>query len=357
MSESLELGGRRIGIGYPTYIVAEMSANHNQEFDRAVRIIKAAHKAGADAIKLQTFTADTLTLDSDRDCFRVQGTIWDGRTLYDLYREAQTPWEWHAPLKRVADDLGIDFFSAPFDGTAVDFLEGLSVPMYKVASFELVDLALIRRVAQTRKPIIMSTGMATLVEIDEAVDTARRAGNSQIALLKCTSAYPALPEQMNLRGIPFLSNAFNVPVGLSDHTLGMAVPVAAVTLGASIVEKHLTLSRKTGSLDSTFSLEPHEFAAMVEAIRAAERSLGRVGHELTDSERDSQRLRRSLFVVKDLKSGDIFQEEDIRSIRPGDGLPPKYLPVVLGRRAAHDIERGTPLSWELVGGTREVQRD
>lgn len=342
-------GDREIGPGRPVYVVAEMSGNHNQDFEQALRIIRAAKEAGADAVKLQTYTPDTITLDGRGDLFRVgKGTIWEGRTLYDLYGEASTPWEWHPRLKQAAGDQGLDLFSAPFDHTAVDFLEELEMPIYKIASFENVDLPLIRRVARTGKPIILSTGMATLAEIDEAVRAAREAGNTDLALLKCTSAYPAPPDEMNLRTIPHLAEAFGVPAGLSDHTLGVAVPVVAVALGACIVEKHLTLARADGGPDSAFSLEPHEFREMVEAIRVTEKALGQVRYQVTEHERDSRVFRRSLFVVEDVAADAPFTEGNVRSIRPGHGLPPKFLPEVLGRRAARDIERGTPLDWGLI---------
>lgn len=349
MSAHIQIGNRRIGPGEPMYIVAEMSANHNQNFEQAVKILEAAKDAGADAVKLQTYTPDTMTIDCDNEYFRIgKGTIWEGRILYDLYGEAYTPWEWQPKLKEIASDLGLDLFSTPFDPTAVDFLEEMEVPAYKVASFEIVDLPLLRRIAQTGKPIIMSTGMATLAEIDEAVRTIREAGGSQLALLKCTSAYPAPPEEMNLRTIPHMAEAFHVPVGLSDHTLGIAVPVAAVVLGACIVEKHLTISRQISGPDSAFSLEPHEFKAMVEAIRTVEKALGKVQYEVGEREAASRVFRRSLFVVQDVKAGEIFTNENVRSIRPGYGLHPRELPKVLGRRAARDIRRGTPLSWELI---------
>lgn len=340
----IEIGDRQIGPGRPVYIVAEMSGNHNQDFEQAVSILKAAQEAGASAVKLQTATPDTLTIRSDKDYFRVKGgTLWDGRTLYDLYQQVYTPWEWQPKLKEIAGGLGLDLFSTPFDHTAIDFLEQMGIPAYKVGSFELVDLPLVHRVAQTGKPIIMSTGMATLSEIDEAVRTAREAGAAQIALLKCTSAYPALPEEMNLRTIPHLAQAFGVPVGLSDHTLGIAVPVAAVALGACIVEKHFTLSRDIPGPDSAFSLEPNEFKAMVDAIRVAEKALGTVHYEATESEAASRVFRRSLFVVQDVKAGEVFTDENVRSIRPGHGLHTRYLGEVLGRRASQDIQRGTPL--------------
>jgi N-acetylneuraminate synthase len=324
-----------------------MSANHHQDFDQAVQIIRAAKEAGADAVKLQTYTPNTMTIDCANKCFQIgTGTIWEGRNLYDLYAEAYTPWDWQPKLKEIAYDLGLDLFSSPFDHTAVDFLEAMDVPAYKIASFEVVDLPLIRRVAQTGKPIIMSTGMASLAEIDEAVRTAREAGASQIALLKCTSAYPASPAEMNLRTIPHLAAAFGVPAGLSDHTLGIAVPVAAVALGACIVEKHLTLSRSIPGPDSAFSLEPQEFKDMVQAIRVAEQALGEVRYEVTEREAASRVFRRSLFAVQDIQAGELFTEENVRSIRPGNGLHPRYREKILGRRASQDINRGTPLAWE-----------
>jgi pseudaminic acid synthase len=348
MDTMLEIGNRRVGAECPIYVIAEMSANHNQDYDRAIEIIKAAKDAGADAIKVQTYTPDTLTIDCNNEYFRIEGTLWEGRTLYDLYEEAYMSWEWQPKLQQVAHDLGLDFFSTAYDKTAVDFLEELDVPVYKVASFELVDLPLLRRVARTGKPIILSTGMATLAEIDEAVRTIREAGGEQLALLKCTSAYPAPPEEMNLRTIPHLAEAFGVPTGLSDHTLGIAVPVAAVALGACIVEKHFTLSRNDPGPDSAFSLEPQEFKAMVEAIRVAEKALGEVNYEVTEREQVSRVFRRSLFVVKDMQVGEVFTAENVRSIRPGYGLHTRYLEYVMGRRATQSIEKGTPLMWALT---------
>jgi pseudaminic acid synthase len=349
MPAEIEIRGRQIGKGRPIYLVAEISGNHNQSFDEAVRLVNAAKGSGADAVKLQTYTPDTLTINSDKEYFRVGGgTLWDGRNLYELYGEAYTPWDWQPKLKEVAEDLGLDLFSTPFDQTSVEFLEEMKVPAYKIASFEVVDLPLIRRIAKTQMPIIMSTGMATIAEIEEAVNAIREAGNNQLALLKCTSAYPAAPEEMNLRTIPHLADAFNVPVGLSDHTLGIAVPVAAVGLGACIVEKHFTLSRSMPGPDSAFSLEPHEFKEMVDAIRTAEKALGQVHYGISAEEAKSRVFRRSLFVVEDMKAGEIFSEENVRSIRPGHGLSPKYLKHVLGRQAALDINRGTPLDWNLI---------
>jgi N-acetylneuraminate synthase len=346
----IEINSRKIGTDHPVYIVAEISANHNQKFDQAVELIKAAKEAGADAIKFQTYTPDTMTIKSDRPEFRIGGgTLWDGKTLYDLYAEAYTPWEWQPKLKEVAANLGLDFFSTAFDPTAVDFLEEIGVLVHKIASFEIVDIPLIEKMARTGKPLIISTGMATLGEIKEAVQAARNAGATQIALLKCTSAYPSPPEEMNLRTIPHLAESFSVPVGLSDHTLGIAVPVAAVALGACIVEKHFTLSRDIPGPDSAFSLEPHEFKAMVEAIRTAEKALGKVHYGVSEREAESRVFRRSLFVVKDMKAGEVFTEENVRSIRPGHGLHPRYLKEVLGRRATQDISAGTPLTWSMVG--------
>jgi pseudaminic acid synthase len=350
MTAGLQVGDRRIGPGHGVYVVAELSSNHNQSYNHAEDLVCAAKGAGADAVKLQTYTPDTLTIRCDNERFRIgKGTLWEGRTLYDLYAEAQMPWEWQPRLKQVADGLGLDLFSTPFDATAVDFLEAMGVPAHKVASFEIVDLPLIARIARTGKPMILSTGMATLGEIDEAVETARAAGAHEIALLKCSSAYPAPPEEMNLRTIPHLAQAFDVVVGLSDHTLGIAAAVAAVALGASVIEKHLTLSRATPSPDSAFSLEPHEFRAMVEAVREAEKALGEVCYGVTEREKPSRVFRRSLFVVKDTKAGEVFGDENVRSIRPGNGLPPKFLKEVLGRHASRDLKRGTPLDWTALG--------
>lgn len=348
MPNIITIGHRRIGPGEPTYVIAEMSANHNQSLDQAARILEAAKEAGADAVKLQTYTADTLTIDCDKECFRISGGPWDGRVLHELYREAFTPWEWQPRLQEIARALGIDLFSTPFDATAVAFLEDMGVPAHKVASFEIVDLPLIRLVARTGKPIIMSTGMATLAEIDEAVRTAREAGASQIALVKCTSAYPAPAEEANLRTIPHLAEAFGVPVGLSDHTLDIAVPLAAVTLGACIVEKHFTLSRGVPGPDTAFSLEPQEFKAMVEAVRTAEKAIGQVHYGVSEREAGSRVFRRSLFVVQDMKAGEPFTRKNVRSIRPGHGLHTRYLEEILGRSASRDVARGTPLSWDLL---------
>lgn len=347
--EAIQIGGKKIGPGHPTYIVAELSANHNGSIEQAEKIVEAAQAAGADAVKLQTYTPDTITIASDRQPFRIGGgTLWDGKTLHELYGEAYMPWEWQPRLKKVADNLGMQCFSSAFDSSAVDFLETMNVPAHKVASCELVDLPLIQKMAATGKPLIMSTGMATVEEIEEAVAMARGDGAKQIALLKCTSAYPAPPEEMNLRTIPELARRFDVPVGLSDHTMDVAVPVVAVSLGACIIEKHLTLSRAAGGPDSAFSLEPAEFKAMVGAVRTAEKALGAVHFGVSEREASSRVFRRSLFVVRDLKRGEKFTAENVRSIRPGHGLHTRYLAEVLGKTAALDIARGSPLSWDLV---------
>jgi len=349
MGLQIVIANRSIGPGLPVYVIAELSANHHQNFDHAVAIVRAAKAAGADAVKLQTYTPDTMTLRSDRECFRIAGgTLWDGRTLHDLYQEAYTPWEWQPRLKEIADKLGMHLFSSAFDESAVDFLEGMHVPAHKVASFELVDVGLIRKMARTEKPLIMSTGMASEAEISEAVETARGAGATEIALLKCTSAYPAPPEEANLFTIPELARRFDCPVGLSDHTLGIAVPVAAVALGACIIEKHLCMKRADGGPDAAFSLEPDEFKAMVDAARIAEKALGKPQFAPGQRERSSLQFRRSLFVVQDMKRGEVFTEKNVRSIRPADGLHPRHLPAVIGKHAARDIERGTPVAWELV---------
>jgi len=346
---SIWINGREISVQAPAYVIAEISANHQQDFDKAIQIVHAAKAAGADAVKLQTYTADTITIASDRPEFAIgEGTIWEGRTLHDLYQEAFTPWEWQPALKSVAEEIGLDCFSSPFDATAVEFLEKLKVPAWKIASFELVDLSLIRLVARTGKPVIMSAGMASLEEIGDAVEAARGAGCTQLALLKCTSSYPARFDEMNLRTIPDLAARFGVPVGLSDHSPGSAVPVAAVALGACIIEKHIILSRADGGPDAPFSLEPAEFQRLVEDVRAAEQALGRVNYEISEKEAASRVFRRSLFAVQDIAAGEELTTRNIASIRPGHGLPPKVLDQVLGRRAAATLERGTPLSWDLI---------
>jgi pseudaminic acid synthase len=349
MAGLIEIGGRSVGAGAPAYIVAELSANHNQSIEQAVRIIQAAKNAGADAVKLQTYTADTITMRSEKEYFRITGgTLWDGRILHDLYQEAFTPWEWQPKLKQVAEDLGMHLFSSAFDESAVSFLEQMKVPAHKVASFELVDVALIRKMARTGKPLIMSTGMASEAEITEAVGAAVGAGAIGIVLLKCTSAYPALPEESNLLAIPELRRRFDCPAGLSDHTMGVAVPVAAVALGACIIEKHLCLKRSDGGPDSAFSLEPEEFKTMVDAVRTAQKALGSPHFGPSKVEANSLRFRRSLFVVEDVKRGEMFTPKNVRSIRPADGLHPRHLDEILGQRAACPIERGTPLCWAMI---------
>jgi N-acetylneuraminate synthase len=338
-----------VGPDEPVYIIAELSANHGQSFEHAVKLIEAARESGADAIKLQTYTPDTITLDSDSSLFRIgAGSIWSGRTLYDLYREAFMPWEWQPKLKEIANRAGLQLFSSPFDASSVEFLERMNVPAYKIASFELVDLPLIRVAAKTGKPLIISTGMGDLGEIEDAVNAAEESGGAGLALLKCTSAYPASADEMNLRTIPDLMTRFRVPIGLSDHTTGVAVPAAAVTLGACIVEKHLTLARSDGGPDSAFSLEPGEFAEMVRTIRTVERSLGHVQYGARGREASSVSLRRSLFITHDLPAGTALSAENVRSIRPAAGLAPKHYEAVLGRRLAHDVKRGTPLTWDLL---------
>jgi len=329
----IEVANKRIGKSYPVFIVAELSANHLQKFDNAVKLIKAVKKAGADAVKLQTYTPDTITIDCDNEYFQIkQGTLWDGQTLYQLYQKAYTPWKWQPKLKKIAEEMGLILFSTPFDKTAVDFLEKMDVPCYKIASFEITDIPLIEYVASKGKPIIISTGIASLSDIEEAVNACRRMGNNQIAL----------------RTIPNLAETFKTVVGLSDHTLGISVPIASVALGACIIEKHLTLDRSLGGPDAAFSLEPEEFKAMVKAVRELEKALGEVSYELTEKMKKSREHSRSLFVVKDMKAGEIVTEENVCSIRPGYGLHPKYLKDVLGKEAKKDIKRGTPLSWELM---------
>ncbi len=330
------------------YLIAEMSANHNGDFDQALAIIRAMKEAGADAVKLQTYTADTLTIDCDRPDFMIgAGTIWEGQRLHELYRKAYTPWEWHADLFGLANELGMDCFSTPFDNSAVDFLEQFDPPVYKVASFELVDLGLIEYIASRGRPIIMSTGMGTREEIQDAVDVVKRAG-VPLTLLKCTSAYPSPPSSMNLRTMSDLAKSFDVPVGLSDHTLGTTVPIAAVALGATVIEKHFTLSRQNEGPDSSFSLEPAEFREMVDSIRIVEQALGEVKYELSEKEKASIVFRRSLYAVADIAAGETLTTENVRSIRPGHGLKPKFLNQLLGKIAAQAIPRGTPISAEVV---------
>lgn len=349
MKKKIRIRDRVIDFGSSVFIIAELSANHLQKYDFAVRTIETAQRAGVDAIKLQTYTPDTITINSDNEYFRIrQGSLWDGKTFYQLYQEAYTPWEWQPKLKEIAEGLGLIFFSSPFDVTAVDFLEEMDVPAYKVASFEITDIPLIEYIASKGKPVIISTGIATLDDIEEAVSACYRVGNNQLALLKCTSAYPTPPEDVNLKTIPDMAEKFDVIVGLSDHTMGIFVPIAAVALGARIVEKHFILDRAMGGPDAAFSLEPEEFKAMVEAIRETEKALGEVNYDLTEKMKKSREFSRSLFVVRDVKAGELLTEDNVRSIRPGFGLHPKHLKEVLGKKASKDIERGTPVSWDLV---------
>lgn len=348
MTSSIAIAGRKIGPHHPPYMIAEMSANHLGKLDRALAIMTAAKEAGADAIKLQTYTADTITIDHDGPEFRIEGGLWHGRTLYDLYREAHTPWEWHPQLFQHARALGITVFSSPFDSTAIDLLEGLGAPAYKIASFEIVDIPLIQRAAATGKPLIISTGMAGWTEIEDAVRAAHGAGKGGVILLHCVSGYPTPPEDSNLLRLRALAERFHVMVGLSDHTMGTACAVAAVALGAVAIEKHLTLRRADGGPDGAFSLEPEEFRLLVSESHTVFSALGSRRDERAPSEAGNTRFRRSLYVVRDISAGETFTAENLRSIRPGLGLPPKHLPELLGRRAKQAIRRGTPMSWNLV---------
>jgi N-acetylneuraminate synthase len=352
-THAIEVAGRRIACGEPPFVVAEMSGNHNRSLDRALAIVDAAADAGAHALKIQTYTADTMTIDSDRAGFRIEeaGSLWQGRSLHDLYDEAHTPWEWHAAIFERCRARGLIGFSAPFDASAVDFLETLAVPLYKIASFENTDIPLVRKVAKTGKPIIISTGMATQAELDETVREARAAGCRELVLLKCTSTYPASPECSNLRTIPDRRERYECEVGLSDHTAGIGAAVAAVALGASVIEKHFTLSRAEGGVDSAFSLEPNELAALVQETGRAWLALGEVSYGPSEPELKSLVFRRSLYVVQDLRAGDVLTHENLRAIRPGLGLPPRHIDELLGRRVAHDIARGTPMSWDLLRDT------
>ena len=349
MNSFIEIGDRRIGDGYPTFIIAELSANHLNSFDIAVDTIHAMKECGADAVKFQTYTPDTITIDSSNDYFQIkQGTIWDGTNLYELYKDAFMPWDWQPKLKTIAEDLGLIMFSSPFDKTSVDFLESMDVPAYKIASFEITDIPLIEYVASKGKPVIISTGIAELCDIELAVKTCNRVGNNQIAFLKCTSSYPAPFEEINLKVIPHLNETFNQVVGLSDHTLGNSVAVASIALGANIIEKHFILDRSMGGPDSEFSMEPGEFKVMVDSVREVEKALGKVTYELTEKAAISRDFKRSLFVVEDVKQGELFTMDNVKSIRPGFGLHRKYLNCILGRTVKQTITRGTPLSWDLI---------
>lgn len=350
MASNLRIANRPVGRDAPPFVIAEMSGNHNQSLSRALEIVDAAAKSAAHAIKLQTYTPDTMTLDLNEREFHIGDptSLWAGRSLYDLYREASTPWDWHKPLLDRARELGIIAFSTPFDTTAVDFLEDLGVPCYKVASFENTDLPLIRRVAATGKPVIISTGMATVSELDETVRAAREAGCRDLVLLKCTSTYPATPEHTNLLTIPHLRELFGCEVGLSDHTMGVGASVASVALGATMIEKHFTLNRADGGVDSTFSMEPAEMAQLVVETGRAWQALGEVRYGCLEAEKNSIQFRRSLYIVQDLKAGEVLTAENVRAIRPGHGLPPRYLDQVLGMRVKQDVRRGTALAWTLL---------
>ena len=348
MPQTIHIDGRPIGPGHEPYIICEMSGNHNGSLDRALHLLEEAAKTGADAIKMQSYTADTITIDHDGPAFKIEGGLWDGRTLHELYQEAQTPFEWHAPLFARARELGVTLFSSPFDETAVDMLETLDAPAYKIASFEAVDLPLVAYVASKGKPMIISTGMANLEEIGDAVRTAQENGCKEIVLLHCISSYPAPDEQSNVRTVPDLAERFGVISGLSDHTFGSAVSVASIALGGCVIEKHFTLRRADGGPDSAFSLEPEEFFTLVTDCKRAWRALGQPTYDLQGAESGSVQFRRSLYVVKDVAAGEAITRENVRSIRPGQGLAPKHLPEVLGRNAARDLKRGEPLDWGLL---------
>lgn len=346
---TFQINGKEIGKGHKTYIIAELSANHNQKYENAVKLIDAAHKAGADAIKLQTYRADTITIDCDKEDFKIKGgTLWDGQTLYQLYEKAYTPWEWTKDLKEYANNFGMDLFSSPFDTTAVDYLENLSVPAYKIASCEITDHILIKRIAQTGKPVIISSGNASIEDLQEAVDVLRGNGCTQICMLKCTAAYPAKKEDANLLTINDMMTRYNVVGGLSDHTLGIEVPTTSVAMGASVIEKHFTLSRDSGSPDDAFSLTPDEFRQMVESVRMTESIMGNITYGGVKSEEETKKFRRSLYIVKNMKKGEKFTEDNLKSIRPGNGLHTKYYWDILGKECNQDIEYGTPMKTEFI---------
>ncbi|GIO86599.1 sialic acid synthase [Paenibacillus faecis] len=347
---NFQIGNRWIGKDQKPFIIAEMSGNHNQSLDRALAIVEAAARAGADALKLQTYTADTMTLDIHEGDFFIEdpNNLWNGSSLYNLYQEAYTPWEWHEPIFKKCTELGLLAFSTPFDETAVDFLEGLNVPAYKIASFENTDIQLIRKVAATGKPLIISTGMASIAELDETVREARKAGAKHIVLLKCTSTYPASPNNTNILTIPHMEQLFNCQVGISDHTMGVGVSVASVALGATVIEKHFTLSRAEGGVDSAFSLEPDELQALVVESERAWQALGTISYGATDKEVPSLKHRRSLYISQDVKKGEALTKNNIKAIRPGLGLPTKYLDHLLGKTVKQDIKKGTPVTWDLL---------
>ena len=358
MQKEVIIDNRKIGGDNPVYIVAEMSANHNGDYNRAVELIHAAKEAGADAVKIQTYTADTITIDSNKPYFQItQGTLWDGRTLYDLYKEAYTPWDWQPRLMEEAKKIGITLFSSPFDLTSVDFLEEMNVPCYKIASFEITDIPMIRKIARLGKPVIFATGIAYEKDIELALDTCRSEGNDQIILLKCTSAYPAPFEAVNLEMIPHFADRYNCVSGLSDHTMGYSVAVASVAKGAKMIEKHMTLRRADGGADSAFSMEPEEFRQMCIGVRQVEKALGKVTYELSEKQVREREHTRSLFVVKDIKAGEAYTPENVRSIRPGYGLHTKYYEDILGKRATQDLEKGTPMDWKFVEGFEGRKND
>lgn len=346
----INIDGKSIGPHHPPFIIAEMSGNHNQSLERAFKIIEAAAKAGAHALKIQTYTADTMTLNMNTKDFTIEdnNSLWSGSTLYTLYQQAYTPWEWHKPIFDKCRELGMIPLSTPFDESAVDFLEDLGVPIYKIASFENTDIPLIKKVAATGKPIIISTGMATVAEIDETIRAAKEAGCKELILLKCTSTYPASPENTNISTIPHMKELFNCQVGLSDHTMGTGVAVASVALGATVIEKHFTLSRADGGVDSAFSLEPHELKELVIETERAWQALGQITYGPTDKEKASLKFRRSIYVKKDIKAGEIFTKENIKVVRPGYGLEPKYFDLIIGRTAKKHISAGTPLGWDYI---------
>ncbi|CAG0963343.1 N-acetylneuraminate synthase [Anaerolineae bacterium] len=347
----IKIGSRKIGLQHTPFVIAEMSGNHNQSLDRALEIVEAAAKTGAHALKIQTYTPDTMTIDMDEREFHISDpqSLWAGTSLYKLYGEAYTPWEWHKPIFDKARELGIIAFSTPFDDTAVDFLENLDVPCYKIASFENTDLPLIRRVAATGKPLIISTGMATVAELDESVRAAREAGCKDLILLKCTSTYPATAANTNILTIPHLRELFDCEVGLSDHTMGVGVSVASVALGATVIEKHFTLNRADGGVDSAFSMEPPEMTQLVMEAERAWQALGQVSYGPTEAEQKSIQFRRSLYVVQDMEAGDVLTKDNVRAIRPGLGLPTKYYEIFLGKKVVTNVKKGTPVKWELLG--------
>ncbi|MDP4491805.1 pseudaminic acid synthase [Vibrio sp. AH4] len=348
MKPYITIDGRKIGPDHPPYIIAELSANHNGDINRAFQIMEEAKKAGADAIKLQTYTHETITMDCDSEEFQIHGGLWDGQTLYELYKGAHMPWEWHKPLFEKAKELGITIFSSPFDFTAVDLLESLEAPAYKIASFEVIDLPLIKRVAQTGKPMIISTGMANEEEIAEAVKTARENGCKELVVLHCVSGYPAPAEQYNLRTIADISERFKVLSGLSDHTIDNATAVASVTLGACIIEKHVTMDRNGGGADDSFSLEPHELTALCNDTKTAWQAMGQVNYERAEAEKGNVKFRRSLYIVKDIQAGEVLTADNVRSIRPGFGLPPKFYDDVIGKKVTRSLKKGTALTLEYL---------